>query len=194
MPSLRNLDDNRNYGVGVLDVPAISKTANYCYFHKTRRNVNMKRAVFLIVLAVAAGAVSSVHAQERKLQRNDLPPAVRTAVDRESVGATVKGLSTEKDNGVRVYEAELMIDGRSKDLVIDALGNVLEVEEEVPMDSLPDSVRNALTNAAGEGTIGKVETLTKKGKLVAYETVVTTGKRHREIQVGPNGEKLARPQ
>ena len=42
--------------------------------------------------------------------------------------------------------------------------------------------------------IGKVESLTKKGKLVAYEAVVTNGKKHSEIQVGPDGKKLAKEQ
>jgi hypothetical protein len=39
-----------------------------------------------------------------------------------------------------------------------------------------------------------VESLTKNGKLVAYEGHVKTGTRRSEIQVGPNGEKLAHPQ
>ena len=51
------------------------------------------------------------------------------------------------------------------------------------------SARVELT-LAGSGKVTKVESLTKKGKLVAYEAVVTTGTKHREVQVGPNGEKL----
>ena len=46
----------------------------------------------------------------------------------------------------------------------------------------------------GTGTIGKIESLTKGGKLVAYEAHVKTGTKRSEIQVGPNGEKLARPE
>ena len=60
--------------------------------------------------------------------------------------------------------------------------------------SLSDGVKAGLKAAAGAGTIGKVESLTKEGKLVAYEAVVTNGKKHREIQVGPDGKKLAKPQ
>jgi hypothetical protein len=66
----------------------------------------------------------------------------------------------------------------------------LEVEEQVTFDSLPASVQTSLTTLAGPGKITKIESLTKKGKLVAYEAVVTTGTKRREIQVGPNGEKL----
>jgi hypothetical protein len=143
-------------------------------------------------LLIVLGAVSLVSAQERKLERKDLPSAVQASVDHESAGATIKGFSTERENGIRTYEAEMMVDGHSKDISFDAAGNVLEIEEQVTFDSLPASVRSSLTNLAGTGKVTKVESLTKKGRLVAYEAVVTTGTKHREVQVGPNGEKLKR--
>ena len=55
-------------------------------------------------------------------------------------------------------------------------------------------MKAGLTNAAGKGTIETVETLTKKGKLVAYEADVKTGTKRAEIQVGPDGKKLAHPE
>jgi hypothetical protein len=55
-------------------------------------------------------------------------------------------------------------------------------------------VKDGLAKAAGTGTIGKVESLTKSGKLVAYEAVVQKGKKRSEIQVGPDGRKLAHPE
>jgi len=48
--------------------------------------------------------------------------------------------------------------------------------------------------AAGSATIGMIESLTKNGKLVAYEGHVKTGTKRAEIQVGPQGEKLKRPE
>jgi hypothetical protein len=57
---------------------------------------------------------------------------------------------------------------------------------------LPAAVKDGLTKAAGAGTIGKVESISKRGKLVAYEAVVKTGTKRSEIQVGPDGKKLAR--
>jgi hypothetical protein len=56
---------------------------------------------------------------------------------------------------------------------------------------LPAAVREGLSKASGTGAIGKVESITKKGKLVAYETTVKTGGKRSEIQVGPDGKKLA---
>jgi hypothetical protein len=77
---------------------------------------------------------------------------------------------------------------------MDKNGNILEVEAEVAMDSLPAAVQEGLRRAAGAGTIGKIESLTKNGKLVAYEAHVKTGTKRSEVQLGPNGEKLAHPQ
>ena len=143
---------------------------------------------------VLVTTVSIVCAQEKKITRAQLPPAVEQTVVRESAGATIKGFATELDNGQRFYEASLIVDGHGKDILIDKTGNVVEVEEEVSIDSLPASVQDALKKAAGRGTIQLVESLTKNGALVAYEAHVRTGKRRSEIQVGPNGEKLKRPE
>jgi len=68
--------------------------------------------------------------------------------------------------------------------------NDIEIEEEVAIASLPPAVNEGLTKAAGKGTIEKVESLTKKGKIVAYEAVVKTGTKKSEVQVGPDGKKL----
>src|SRR3989440_12326344 len=141
------------------------------------------------------GLVFSVaNAQEKKLTRKQLPPAVEKTVASESEGATVKGFATEVEKGQRLYEAELIVNEHHKDILINRQGVIVEVEEEVSMDSLPATVQDALRQGAGSGTIGTVESLTKHGKLVAYEAQVKRGAKHFEIQVGPNGEKLKRPE
>src|SRR6266404_4821466 len=143
-----------------------------------------------LVLPAVVLTLSVAHAQETKLKRSQLPPAVEQTVARESQGATIKGFAREIDKGQTFYEAELIVDGHAKDILMNKKGNIVEVEEEVALDSLPANVQDGLRKAAGAGTIQMVESLTKNGKLVAYEGHVKTGKRRSEIQVGPNGEKL----
>jgi hypothetical protein len=133
----------------------------------------------------------AVSAQEKRLQRKDLPPAVEKAVMEQSKGGTIKGFSTEVENGKKIYEMTLAVDGHARDVSFDANGHVLEIEDEVAFDGLPAAVKDGLTRAAGKAKITKVESLTKGGKLLAYEAVVTAGTKHREIQVGPDGKKLA---
>jgi hypothetical protein len=147
-----------------------------------------------VAVLIALATLSVVQAQEKKLKREQLPPAVEKTVATESQGATIKGFSTEVEKGKRLYEVAMTVDGRSKDISMDRYGKVVEVEQEVTMESLPATVQEGLRKAAGAGTIGIIESLTKGGKLVAYEAHVKTGAKRSEIQVGPNGEKLAHPQ
>jgi hypothetical protein len=51
-------------------------------------------------------------------------------------------------------------------------------------------VRSGLKNKAGNGQITKVESITKRGTIVAYEALLRTAGRHSEIQVGPDGQPL----
>jgi hypothetical protein len=139
-----------------------------------------------LVVVCAAGSL----AQERKTKRADLPAAVEKTVVAESAGATIKGFSTEKENGETFYEAEMIVNGHSKDVLMNASGAVVEVEEEVSLEKLPAEVKAGLEAKAGKGIIGKVESLTKKGKLVAYEAHVTTDGKKSEVQVGPDGKPL----
>ena len=146
------------------------------------------------VVLVLGLLFSVANAQEKKLTRKQLPAAVEKTVVKESEGATIKGFATEVEKGQRLYEAELIVNGHHKDISMNRQGVIVEVEEEVSMDSLPATVQDGLRKAAGSGTIGMIESLTKNGKLVAYEGHVKTGTKRSEIQVGPQGEKLKRPE
>jgi hypothetical protein len=143
-----------------------------------------------IITAVAILTATSAVAQEKKIRRSDLPPAVEKTVAAQSAGATVKGFSKETEKGQTYYEAEMIVNGHSKDILIDANGAIVEVEEEVAMNALPAEVKAGLQAKAGDGKLGKVETITKKDKLVAYEAKVTKNGKTSEVQVGPDGKPL----
>jgi hypothetical protein len=136
-------------------------------------------------------ATTFAQESEKKIKQSDLPAAVQKTVTAESEGATVRGFSKETEKGQTYYEAALTVNGHTKDILIDTNGKVVEVEEETPFDSLTDAVKQGLQAKAGKGKLGKVESLTKNGKLVAYEAKVTTGTKKSEVQVGPDGKPLA---
>jgi hypothetical protein len=138
----------------------------------------------ILVLATASAA------QEKKIQRSDLPPAVEKTVAAQSTGATIRGFSQEKENGQTYYEAEMTVSGHSKDVVIDASGAVVEIEEQVALDSLPAAVKDGLQAKAGKGELLTVESITKHDKLVAYEAKVQKDGKKSEVQVGPDGKPL----
>jgi hypothetical protein len=145
------------------------------------------------IVAFAAGAfllAGIASAQEKKIKRSDLPPAVEKTVAAQSQGATIRGFSTEKEKGQTLYEVELTVNGHSKDISMTPDGSIVEVEEQVALDSLSPEVKAGLQAKAGKGKILKVESLTKKDKLVAYEAQVDTNGKKSEVQVGPDGKPL----
>jgi hypothetical protein len=141
-----------------------------------------------VSLAFICGARAS--AQERHLKKADLPAAVQKTADEQSKGATVRGYSSETEDGALEYEVGTTIKGHSRDVSIAPDGSVLEIEEELSIDALPAFVREGLLKQAGSGKITKVESLTKKGRLVAYEAQVRTGDKRSEAQVAPDGKPL----
>ncbi|HEY3703818.1 MAG TPA: hypothetical protein VGL22_02085 [Terracidiphilus sp.] len=129
-------------------------------------------------------------AAEKKITRTELPPAVQKAADAEAQGATARGYSTEVENGRREYEMEMMVNGHTRDVTFAADGNIIEIEQSVELDSLSPAVRSALRQRAGSGKILGVESLTKKGAIVAYEAKVARDGKRLEVQVGPDGQRL----
>ncbi len=101
-------------------------------------------------------------------QLNKLPPAVKATVEAETRNATIKAVSSEEENGKTVYELELLVSGRTRDLMIDAAGKVYVVEEPLDVDSAPAAVKAALE---------------ARGKVVALESVLENGRHHYEGQV-----------
>ncbi len=132
------------------------------------------------------------HGAEHKVTHDELPPAVQRVADEQSKGATVRGYSTETENGQKQYEVELTVNGHSKDVILGPDGKVLEIEEAVRVASLSQAVQAGLKAKAGKGQITKIESLTKGGKIVAYEAQVMTEGKRSEIQVGPDGKSVAR--
>jgi uncharacterized membrane protein YkoI len=133
-------------------------------------------------------------AQEKTLNRSQLPAAVDKTVQAQSQGATIKGFSTEREGGKKVYEAEMIVNGHTKDIQIAEDGTLNEIEEEVSIDSLTPEVQAGLRAKAAGARIVKVELLTKSGALVAYEAATLKGSKKGEIQVDPTGKGLSHPE
>jgi len=144
----------------------------------------------LAILAAISMALLA-QTQETKVKLENLPPAVRAAVEQQSQGGTIRGLSKETEGGKTYYEAELTVNGRNRDVLFDTEGNVVEIEEEVALASVPPAVRATLEEqAATKGSITKVETLTKNGVLEAYEGQLKKGTVTSEVKVAPDGKLM----
>ena len=146
-----------------------------------------QKICLLVASLVVAG---STFAQEKKIKRSELPAAVEKTVVEQSKGATIRGFSEEKEKGQTTYEAEMLLNGHTKDVLMDTNGVVIEIEEQVDLQAVSAEVRAGLQAKAGKGKITKTESITKKDKLVAYEAHVVTDGKKSEVQVGPDGKPL----
>ncbi|MDQ2925652.1 MAG: hypothetical protein M3R43_08885 [Acidobacteriota bacterium] len=147
-----------------------------------------KIANSLLTLALATGTCAV--AAEHHVACNTLPAAVQQKSKPMLDGATVHGCVQDVSKSKTTYEIESLKAGRSKDITFDADGNVLEIEEQVDMASLPGAVAAAIQKEAAGGQIGKVESLTRGGAVVSYETTISrSGKRH-EVAFHPDGSPM----
>jgi uncharacterized membrane protein YkoI len=140
-----------------------------------------------LLVLLAAAAVIAV-AAEKRVELKDLPPAVRKTVQDQTKGADIKGISVETEHGKTSYEVETMVNGKHRDLEIDAKGVVSEVEEETAIAAIPDVAKAAIGKKAMGGRVIMVETVTSGTTVVAYEAeYIDKNGRKREVRVKPDG-------
>lgn len=151
----------------------------------------MKRSIrYLVLLFLTTLIAPYAIAADKKISKNELPKEVQKTADEQSKGAIVRGYSKEIEGGQLEFEVQLQVKGHSKDVSIAPNGKVLEIEEQVEMESLPQNVRSALEARSKSGKITRIESITKQGVIVAYEAQISRSGKHSEIQVSPQGQAL----
>jgi hypothetical protein len=130
------------------------------------------------------------HASERVVPCSTLPAAVQQKGSSLRDGATVHACQKDVTKGVTTYEMELLKDGRSRDITFDPAGNIVESEDQIDLDALPAPVKAALLRAAAGTTPGKIESLTRNGQIISYETTILKAGRHHEIAFHPDGSSM----
>lgn len=137
-------------------------------------------------LCIASVSLAVAFAGETAVKMKDLPPAVQKAVEEQTKGAQIKGLSKEVEKGKTMYEAETTVNGKSRDLLFDSTGALVSVEEVVAIDTIPAAAKAAIEKLAAGGKIKSVESVTK-GQAVTYEAVIAKGLKKSEVVVGADG-------
>ncbi len=143
----------------------------------------------LVMASIALGADSGAQDSETQAKLQNLPAAVRQAVKAQSQGATLRGFAKEVKGGVILYEAELTINGRTRDITFDERGKVVSIEAETTLDEIPAGARAAIEKAVGAGKLALVEEVTK-GETTFYEAHVTDGHKTSEVKVDAHGKPV----
>lgn len=140
-----------------------------------------------IFIAIAILACATL-AAEKSLQLKNLPPAVQKSIQDNLKGGEIKNIGKETEHGVAQYEVESILNGKHRDFNVDTKGNLVVVEEETSIDSIPAAAKAAIMKKVGAGTLGMVETFTKPGSETMYEAAWKdkAGKKH-EVLVKADG-------
>ena len=145
----------------------------------------------LLLLTAALALSSCAYAAEHSVPCSTLPEAVQQrSKSLLEPGTTVHGCLKVVSGGKTTYEIEFLTPKGSKDVTFSPLGDVLEVEQQVDPATLPPPVAAAFAKAATGGKLGKVESLTRQGKLISYESTVERGGKHREVAFRPDGASM----
>ena len=141
-----------------------------------------KLTILFAVCALAAVAA------EKSLALKSLPAAAQKTINDNLKGGEIKNIGKETEGGVAQYEIETMLKGKHRDFNVDTKGNLVVIEEETGIDSIPAAAKAAIMKKVGTGKLGMVETLQKPGGEMEYEASYTTktGKRA-EVLVKADG-------
>jgi hypothetical protein len=90
----------------------------------------------------------------------------------------------EKEHGIQVYEASWLVDGKKHEAEVTADGVLLELEESVDSDKVPEAVRTA----AGKALPGDQKLRYEKHTIVLYEVKGKVDGKNKEIAINPGGK------
>ena len=140
-----------------------------------------------VVIFLAALSFEPVFG-EKTLKVSDLPPAVqKTVQDQLKTGGEIKNITKETEKGIVQFEVESMFNGKHRDFNVDTKGNLIAVEEETSIDTIPGPARDALLKKIGEGKLKMVELVTQGSKTFYEASYVSKGGKKHEIAVKPDG-------
>ena len=168
-----------------------------------------------LVLCIGAIATQQVLDKETKVTVDQLPDAVKATLTAEANSGTIQEIEVETEDGQKVYEAEVLIDGVEVDIEIAADGTLLgketedddedgegddddddddaddedEDEIQVSIDELDAAVKATILKEAAGRDINEIVKETEDGKVV-YEAEVIVGGKEVDIVVSPDGTLL----
>ena len=171
------------------DSLADMKSSYFSQISELRRKLPIMK-VSVLLASLLLFSLAYAEDNETKVQFKDLPPALqKTAKKQEQRGTTVSGYNKEIENGKTFFEVETRVNGKSRDILMDESGAVVEVEQQVEIGNVPFGAMQGLKREAAGANILHVESVTKGGK-VSYEAVILRNGKKKEIAVNADGTAL----
>jgi hypothetical protein len=139
---------------------------------------------------IFACGLLTVQACAQKLPENEVPAVVINTFKTKFIGA--KSVKWEKEE--TQYEAEFESNKKEHSASFDATGKLLELETEIPLQTLPKAVHDAVAKAYPDGKITEAAQIEQEG-VTLYEAEVTQEKHSFDLIFDAKGkliEKVAK--
>jgi uncharacterized membrane protein YkoI len=138
------------------------------------------------VVGIGTLVVWADEGHEEEVALDQVPPAVKATILKETAEAKINEIERETANGKTIYEVEFLRDGKEIEIQIASDGTVLgrEVEEEqgdeddLTMEQVPEPARSALMKLAGGARIIEAEREQEYGAVVYEAEWVTSGTKY----------------
>ena len=124
---------------------------------------------------------------EKKIPKKNLPPAVLQAFEQQHPSATIKAIIRDVRKEGTLYEIESVDSSLSRHLLYQPDGTLVEVEEVIEPEALPQVVLDGLKTRYPSATIRSSERSTR-GEHVEYELAITVGRRTMNVVVNAAGK------
>ena len=149
--------------------------------------MKLKNILMLIIsLAFVQVSANSLFAQEKKIEKKDLPKAVLNTFQKGYPNATIRVTSMEMERGKTYYEIESLDKGHRRDLLYTKSGKVAEIEETLASNDIPDFVKSSVMKKYPKDEINRAEKVTR-GQKISYELVVKSGMQKQEVVLDSKG-------
>lgn len=144
--------------------------------------------VILMALSLAFGQAK---ASGTEVNKNEIPKAVLEAFQKTYPNAKEVEFEKETSKGKTVYEAEFKESDREYEVLFDADGVILQIEETLDVKSLPEPIAQAISKAYPKATIEDAEKITKPdGTFIVYEVEIKNEGKKLELELDANGKIL----
>ena len=132
---------------------------------------------------------TTVSAQEQEVSCEDVPMAVHATFAQAYPKATIKGCAKEVEEGETVYEIASIEGETGRDVLYQADGMVIVIEETIDVGTAPDPVQQALHKMYPDGAISLAEKIMRDA-TVLYEFRVKNNDTLKEIVFDSSGTEV----
>jgi len=140
----------------------------------------------VLVLAVALNGCA-MFSKEVKLE--DVPPAAQAVIQSQTSGGTIKKITCDKEDGEHFYKVKYIKGNREFELTVDRDGKVMETEEILAMEDLPQAVQETVKAKTAGSIIKELALETEDGKTF-YEVEFEKGGEEHKLKIAEDGTVL----